>query len=285
MTNRSAQRAAKVIDNSVLQALYSVQSIVDSLSPEKVAQDTMILQIGSNRISKYFLDTRIRDSIMQARIGRQLAAAQTSGGNVSFQSVGFGMSGGQAGSGDQSIVFKNWPTGSFTVTDRVMMDAYTYTEPSDQMQWQFLPDTDTILSYFCQKAVTTFRGRSYEAWFSPDIPINEGPWKFCGLPGLILKISDTRRHYIFECIGLEQNQMPIEYADLDYLKTNRRDLARVKRKFAEDPMAAMESMRAAAPAGATVRVVARSADGAVIDENEMRNRMRNRAYNPIELDY
>ena len=286
MSNRTPQRPAKIIDASVMQAVYKASSIRDSLATDRVAIDTMILQIGNNRISKYFPDTRVRDSIMRATLERQMAAAQTSGGGVTIRAVGTIGSGGQVSSGDQTIVFKNWPAGNITVTDRVVMDSYSYTESSNEMLWQILPDTETILSYSCQKAVTTFRGRDYEAWFTPDIPINEGPWKFCGLPGLILKVSDTRQHYVFECIGLEQREASIEYADMDYLKTNRRDLAKVKRKYFEDPMAAMENMMGAVPGGsANVRIVARTADGTPIDMNTIRANMSNRAYNPIELDY
>ena len=37
-----------------------------------------------------------------------------------------------------------------------------------------------------------------------DIPINDGPWKFCGLPGLILKVSDDENLFEYLAIGLEQ---------------------------------------------------------------------------------
>ncbi|MCL2727791.1 MAG: GLPGLI family protein [Bacteroidales bacterium] len=279
--NMAAQRAPKVIDTAILQVVYKRHSLIDSLSPDRVAQENMILQIGKSRTSKFFTDTRVRDSIMQTNM-RRMSSGGT-GTTVQVQSMG-GM-GGPNGFGDQSIIFKNYPVGSVTVTDRLMMDSYVYTEPTNQFQWQILPEVDTILFYSCQKAIATFRGRDYEAWFTPDIPVNEGPWKFCGLPGLILKVSDTRGHYIFECISLEQVPTAMEYADLDYLKTNRRDLSRVKRKFHEDPMAAIESIRASAPSGANVRVMARSSDGSAVDESEMRNRLRNHGYNPIELDF
>jgi len=275
----AAQKPPKIIDTAILQVTYKVYSIIDSLAPERVTEDNMVLQIGKNRTSKFFTDTHVRDSIMRAAMERQMAA----GGNVQMQRMQ--TQGGPIGSGDQTIVFKNFPSGRITVTDRVMMDAYSYTESLNEISWQILPDTDTILSYTCQKAVTTFRGRDYEAWFSFDIPVNEGPWKFCGLPGLILKISDNRQHYLYECVSMEQIPGLIEYADSDYLKTNRKDLAKIKRKFYEDPVGAMEGMRASAPAGANIMMVARNADGTTTsDVSEIRNAMRNRAYNPIELD-
>ena len=48
------------------------------------------------------------------------------------------------------------------------------------------------------------RGRNYHAWFAPEIPLNEGPWKFNGLPGLILEVYDTQDHYHFTLIGMQQ---------------------------------------------------------------------------------
>ena len=283
----AAQKPPIIIDTTVMQVVYKVYSVADSLAPDKVATDDMVLQIGKNRISKFYNDTRrAQDSLIRATMEKQRAAAEGTGGSISLQNVNF--QAGAGGSGEQSIVFKNRPSGKITITDKVVIDNYSFTESSNQIKWEILPDTDTILSYAVQKAVTTFRGRSYEAWFTPDIPVNEGPWKFCGLPGLILKVSDSRQHYVFECVGLEQVRTPIEFADSDYVKTNRKDLARIKRKFYEDPMAAMERMRPAAPAGANVKTVrmAIGPDGmpVQVDENEMRSRLRNRAYNPIELD-
>ena len=42
----------------------------------------------------------------------------------------------------------------------------------------------------CKKAIGEFRGRTYEVWFSEEIPVNFGPWKLWGLPGLIVEVQD-----------------------------------------------------------------------------------------------
>lgn len=58
-----------------------------------------------------------------------------------------------------------------------------------EMAWEIKTDTLTVSGYRCQKALLDFRGRSYVAWFTNEIPIPLGPYKYRGLPGLIVKIS------------------------------------------------------------------------------------------------
>jgi len=48
-----------------------------------------------------------------------------------------------------------------------------------------------IGGFVCKKATTTFRGVDYIAWFTEEIPLPYGPWKFRGLNGLILEIYDV----------------------------------------------------------------------------------------------
>ncbi len=65
-----------------------------------------------------------------------------------------------------------------------------------ELRWEVLPEFSNILQYKVQKAVTNFGGRKWFAWFTPDIPIPDGPYKFRGLPGLILKVEDSKNYHI-----------------------------------------------------------------------------------------
>lgn len=69
--------------------------------------------------------------------------------------------------------------------------------------WTIESDTCRILNYLCNKATTKFRGREYEVYFAPDIPVNEGPWKLYGLPGLILSAKTTDGVFSFQAIGIQ----------------------------------------------------------------------------------
>ena len=65
-----------------------------------------------------------------------------------------------------------------------------------QLEWEILNVKKTILNYQTQKASTDFAGRKWFAWFALDrIPINDGPYKFKGLPGLILEIQDDQNYH------------------------------------------------------------------------------------------
>lgn len=65
------------------------------------------------------------------------------------------------------------------------------------INWQIGSESKTIGGLNCQMATCTFRGREYTAWFCKMIPSTLGPWKFHGLPGLILEISDKTKEVMF----------------------------------------------------------------------------------------
>lgn len=68
-------------------------------------------------------------------------------------------------------------------------------EKFPKFHWEIHNDTMKIDRYSCHKATTYFRGRNYIAWFSTEIPIQLGPWKFNGLPGAILQVYDETGSY------------------------------------------------------------------------------------------
>lgn len=102
-------------------------------------------------------------------------------------------------------IFKDYDKGIITTNDHIFqMGLYEYEEPFDSFNWQITAETDTISDYICQKAICYFGGRTWLAWFTTEIPISDGPYKFCGLPGLILNIADTENHYSFEFVSIEE---------------------------------------------------------------------------------
>lgn len=70
-------------------------------------------------------------------------------------------------------------------------------EESNYSDWKLTSDSKIIGNYRCQKAILKKYGRVWMAYFTKEIPLPFGPYKFNGLPGLILEIYDSKKDYIF----------------------------------------------------------------------------------------
>lgn len=89
---------------------------------------------------------------------------------------------------------------------------------TDKMNWTISDETKNVQGYKLQKATTTFGGRNWTAWFSKDIPFNEGPFKFRGLPGLIFEIQDSNNNFIYHLI--KSQKLPNVISTDDFLESN-----------------------------------------------------------------
>jgi Protein of unknown function (Porph_ging). len=101
-------------------------------------------------------------------------------------------------------LYKDYKTKKIKVVDHISTNYFIYDESLIPQNWEIQDDTTTIAGYACQKAVCDYRGRNYEAWFTFEIPISEGPWKFNGLPGLIIRLNDTQHNYEFELVEFKK---------------------------------------------------------------------------------
>ena len=125
-----------------------------------------------------------------------------------------------------------------------LTDYFKYTEDKPTFNWKMHAGAATICGYACKKATTTFRGRNYTAWYAPKIAHSDGPWKFWGLPGLILKVTDDKNEYSFELVAIEKGSTNeiIYMKKRDYLNTNRTRFREAMRKSYENPNVYVESM-------------------------------------------
>ncbi len=89
-------------------------------------------------------------------------------------------------------VFKNSADSTVTVYDQAgMFDHGYYSAPLAEMVWEVGDSVKNVLGYECIIAETDYHGRHWTVWFTPEIPIQDGPWKLCGLPGLILEAYES----------------------------------------------------------------------------------------------
>ena len=88
---------------------------------------------------------------------------------------------------------------------------YLITENITIPEWTLCEDTTSILGMECKKATTNFRGRYWEVWYTEEIPISQGPWKLCGLPGMILK-ANSPKFMLIEAISIKnKNLEPVTF--------------------------------------------------------------------------
>ncbi|GHT85611.1 hypothetical protein FACS18947_4590 [Bacteroidia bacterium] len=264
-----AQKPVKneVIDTGVIRVFYELLSVADPEKPDKTTKDYLVLEIGEKGISRFYSDNKRRQDSIMAELIKINPTRIDMGKALKDNGISSG--------GDQREVFKNYPSGKIMVTDHIVSSDYLYEENLNDIQWQIGTDTVTILSYLCQKATADFRGRHYEAWFAPDLPINDGPWKFMGLPGLILSIQDVDKHYQFQAIGLENSTLPVNFPKKDYLKTSRKEVEKIQKRFIEDPMGFIT----ASMPGTNIQIKMMDETGSEKTGSEIKF-----PYNPIELE-
>jgi len=136
---------------------------------------------------------------------------------------------------------------------------YAITELIPVIEWSLGKEQKKILGYKCQSATGTYRGRNYTAWFTPQLSYKNGPWKFGGLPGLILEIYDQNKEIIWEAQSnsivldegvktIQPNRNSIKVSEDEFKKLNdaiSRDAGAFRGSVSDRPL----------PSGVTVTVV------------------------------
>ena len=236
LTSLAVQATARepVIDRAHMKCLYRYVYTFDTLKNE-LRDDLLILQIGKEVSKCYSYYTFQSDSLQRTPDGVKVwselfrRATEKDGIYGDFPHVRM-----------STYVYKNYPTGQMTITDRISSQGYRYADSLHAQTWTMGDSTREVLGYTCQQATANFRGRHWTAWFATDIPVSDGPWKLGGLPGLILEAYDEGQQHVFTAVGLERvKDEPIIFNQKDghnrrFEPTNRLDFLRIERRFLMD---------------------------------------------------
>ncbi len=99
---------------------------------------------------------------------------------------------------------KDFQKNTITVWNANGGDRYQYDVDMNDLQWELCDSTTTVLDYECNLAIADYHGRKWNAWFAHEIPVQDGPWQLCGLPGLIMKADTEDGEYGFVITGLQE---------------------------------------------------------------------------------
>lgn len=104
--------------------------------------------------------------------------------------------------------YKNHSLGNLFVIPELEQYSFAYPELRVPLEWTILEkEPEQFMGFEVHAATTNFAGRNYIAWFTPEILINDGPHVFYGLPGLVVDVYDSDKHFRFQLEGIETNKM------------------------------------------------------------------------------
>lgn len=249
-------------DEFKFKVTYKLTYQPDSTDINSARSEAMVLYLGG-RVSRFSSMERSRgDSILQNR-NKSSSEFRGSFGRAPQTKFDY-------------YVYKGIPAGKISYTRKVVKNNLRYMENADLFNWKIHPETKEIAGFKSQKATTVFAGRDYTAWFTSEIPIPDGPYKFHGLPGLIVELQDQKEHYSFVVTNIQNLEQPVPFTFLteDYMTTKKKRLEEIVEEYNKDPFAAMErrGMNFNFSSGQKKRM-----------ERERKERL-DRENNPIELE-
>lgn len=270
ITGAAQETCSRIIDRAtpVDTARYKVTySLKYKFHPDQrdAYNDTRIVQIGKHSVKDYSDIINYFDS---------LATEQVRRGAESYSNV--------SGNPWPLEIIRPIRGEKADLKYRLSISAFfVYPDSVPSLEWNFSDEeTDSIMGYDCRKATVEFAGRSYTAWFTPEIPLPFGPYKFGGLPGLILKLEDAERQYIWEAMGFERDNAPImeyTYRDGNDRRCSATDVAKTLVRYFKSPVGFMISEMCGN--GSRIHIVGK--DGKVM--NNVDASQMSIPYKPLEI--
>lgn len=227
--------------------IYEYKFIPDSTNIADVRTEMMFLDTSKDG-SKYYSYTVFNsDSAMKVDLEKQLAAT----GSINVRS--------DMRKGDvRYSVTKKYPDYKTNIHRKLSMDAYSISEDR-KINWKISSEKEKIGEWNAQKAEADFAGRHWTAWFSTEIPIQDGPYKFQGLPGLIVKIEDKTGSHKMELKGIRniKGNLDINVFEAKEIAINSKQFQKVMKEYENDPTKGIKQMQMG---GATIVMTGKDAN-------------------------
>ena len=207
--NINEGKAANMIDreeqdSAVIKIQYRRTMVLDTVNPKKYSKNEILTLKVTPKLSIFYSERKWSEK------------KKLSSNSTYFKEVFLNPERRHSITGlEDNIIFRNYEENKTEELLYYDLTNWKLIETIEKPEWSINDSICTILNHECVMATTKFRGRYWTVFFTPEIPISEGPWKLCGLPGIILKACDSKKHYIYEATEIIYNNIePIEYCEL-----------------------------------------------------------------------
>ncbi|MET3529314.1 hypothetical protein DRF59_01560 [Chryseobacterium flavum] len=169
---------------------YNYKFIIDTLQKDNISEEVVILDFNNEKKESIFTGLKhiLSDSTMAVMSRKGIMLFPDKSMKIKY------------------VVEKKNDSILYFYTDNHMPNPALKVKDKRTINWKILNEKEKISGYPVQKAIATFGGREWIAWFTNEIPISDGPYKFRGLPGLILKVYDKTNTHIFEIISVQKQK-------------------------------------------------------------------------------
>jgi len=201
---------------------YKFSHVKDTANPKYPYNENMVLLLGKNTSEYKSFDKMYYDSLLM----EQIKTGKITG----------------PGKKTSNSEFFLYFSSKSAMESEAILKQYLFPIEYPNFHWKILPDKMSLAGLTCQKAIGNWKGRTYEAWFCPSLPFNTGPWKLCGLPGLILKARDLKNQVIFEFGGFQKytGTLVVELP-AKAIKVTKSEYDKLNEAFLDNPTAFIKS--------------------------------------------
>ena len=218
------------VDEMRLKVQYNVDFHYSKEKPDKVKHDVMYTEIG-NKMCHSYIEREWKNEVKFNRNYENDGKRGTNAFFALYSNIG--------------EVFVGYPKGKNTVIYSLdVLGAFKYEEPTAKLKWTITEEKLDTLDYHCTMAVCKYAGREYRAWFTEEIPVSYGPWKLCGLPGLIIKAETVDGEYRFVLGGIETVKTPADISlwKRDFISTSKKKVRKQEKLLLSRPDAVLDQM-------------------------------------------
>ena len=242
------------------QFIYEYTFKMDSLNRDKSETENMVLQT-SPKGSKFYSQVKaVFDSTMMATVA---SAKAMDGVRFDFTQLKRGKVGFE--------VSKTYPDYKTSLKKTIGSTGLLLTT-EQKINWKITNEKDKVLDYNVQKATADWRGRKWVAWFATEIPIQDGPHAFSGLPGLIVQIEDIKGDHSFKLIATKKinvvhNENALSFKPKD-IPVSEEKFRKFWVDYKKDPVKDMRKISSSSDISAPISVSV-SFDGKTYSQDEM----------------